>query len=355
MEPTITQDQLLTMSDAELTRRMGELGDDLAATPATDPAPQPAAAETATATPGTTADTPAPLPGETAAAPAGPASPAVPATQPTATPGSPTPGDTPAPPDPDTALIPPQYKTFAEFRRGHDELTTLLNRQAQELGAARRRLKEVDVSRLPAAPVPTTTTTTTREAPTAAPPEITDEQIKAAIYEEMDPDKGFRLWTQREQQRSATAQEAQRALSDEQAASQRYQDDVQQAYEGLCKDIPGFEAADGQLRNAILSFGRTNGLLAADEEGFQRELQRLDADPVNGPRVVRMIYAQMQKAQELERLKTEHDRRLKDLESRGRGIADDVANNLHRAARAPVVMGAGAGAGGGSEAGLPAL
>lgn len=343
----IQQEQLLTMTDDELTRRMGELEGDLKPgdTPASEAAPPKAdtadlpPASPAPAGPGTT-DALAPPKGDIANAPAAPAAPAIPGAS------SPVPVEIP---EPIKALIPAQYKgNLEEFRKGFDELTAFLARQGQEVGTLRHRLKAFEAKPAAAAVPPP------NPAPDAGadPTTITDDQIKTALYEEMDPNKAFALWTQRQRQIDSKVTAAK---TEEDALQAQYMEDVQKAYEGLCKDIPGFGDTDGRVRNELIAFGRTHGLLASDELEFQRDLQRLDADPVNGPRVVRAIAAQMAKAKELETLKAEWDRRLKDLEARGKVIADDVAGNLNRAARAPVVIGAGAGSGGGTEGGVPVL
>lgn len=206
---------------------------------------------------------------------------------------------------PEAELIFGKYKTLEDAEKGQKELEALLARQAQELGSYRKQTV--------AEPPP----------PVDGDVEITDELINQAAYEEMDVAKALKLYDQRRMQQES------KQFANKQA-EKAYSDALDNAFNRLSKDIEGYWDSEknevGPTAIAIKDYAFKTGY-------SEQDLQTLAYDPVNGPKVIKSLYRDMQRDSEIQNLKAELKRR-----------GDDVGKKIIRAGSGPKIMGSGTGA-----------
>ena len=212
-------------------------------------------------------------------------------------------------------LILGKYKTIEDAEKGQRELEALLARQSQELGELRKR---------PAAVA----------APTPAEEEITDEMINHAAYEELNLSKAMALYRSREKQSEAKA-------NAEVNAEKAYETALFDAHERLSKEIDGFWDKEnnvaGPTATAIRDYALRSGY--TDED-----LQRVAFDPVNGPKVIRSLYRDIKRDNEIEELKKKTSDEIAALKKEKIVNAGEIGKKIARTANSgPKIMGSGTG------------
>lgn len=217
----------------------------------------------------------------------------------------------------------PVYKNLNDILKTVVHQRAVIDRQGAELGQLRPKVQ--------------------RPTPKAAeegkqPEEITDEMIHKAFYEDMNPREGYQLLRERERREEAKA-------NAEATEQERYVKALREANESLGKAIPGFFSGNpedpiGELGKNIIEYGITNGYIAS-----AAQLEAIDADPVNGPALIRQIHHQMQKDDRISEIEKERTEKLKEAEKRSKEAADNAAKKINAAAKGASVMPAGSGSG----------
>lgn len=248
----------------------------------------------------------------------------------------------------------PKFKgSLTELLKAHTELEAFSGRQTNELGQARQELARRAAQPPPKPPA--------RKLPDWMPKEpITDAMVDAAqrkadeaLMNGQDDAATLRRQANAMDREQARQHEeaATRAATEEAETRDAYQRASVEGRAHIQKAVPGFFRDDGSMSEVgrdTLQWGLDHGFIGSVEE-----IKALDADPVNGPKVIQTIAQAMKQAKQAEEADAKRQKQIDDLKAEMERRLSSVGKNISKAARSPQVIGSqsGGGAGKGTELG----